>query len=1600
MAYTKDFQYTAILTSQNPTAFLTFRYNTPYDVSYWIVPECSIGVNMFFVNGWDVDSSATSKKIALELNPNHNVASFFLYTSKYTDFDVSLRFKLFDSSTYESWVALEDIDVAIKNRPTIIESGEINTFINDAPLIENEASYTLLRTNPKFSGNIKLVIDENNKLYLDTFKVSQILSNRYYRKQQISANSVYSGDVHTIFKTLPVGELYKLDSQDTLNISIPKIDINQQYSTTYNYGARLLKDDLYDEDYSLLAPIWINSKLPDYFAIFRLGGVHNSSTYDPTADLLNLANQYFEEGELIKSWSIKEDKPLGKYLRTHVNELIQNPAPVYLSLNQYDPNTWYGIAINKGIITGRSEVPYFFNQIASNFTHMNAWVSGGFERQNLLCPNLLNLEYVFNDNDVSLYSMHRYYGLYLSENELYRIAYYANSPSDHISILSLDGKDSSIFMHSLVRDGSGNVISSLIFDGSGNITSIYKNRIFVLNDGNNLSRITNVNQIDGTNASTYLNLTKDNIFNVQVTKKEFNPFIIIKINEILDQGEHLRIISKSKNKAWEVYGVSDIVKKGDCWPYASQADVCTNRVDLYRVAFSVDGDITDQIKAIEKAFDLFANFEESVPFRIGIRKDNMFSLILNYDLSSNDYMFQRITSNNNSETYGKISLFGVHTTTANDYISIDVSSFYGPIDFEFYGSRKSIFCDLIQSNNYFYSFSNSVINKIEPFTFYQGLDKWFRLILDFDISTQSSQNLYKYIYDPLTLENNILIMTDHEIRTINGWWNAYNIKPLSISLMGINPVKDIDYTIYDASRGINLKSEYWYVHEGDASTYQRIISIPTEINLRNSYLIIGGKGTITINGSTRSFDGPTANNPFTFNTFDGSAYINPINDTTITYNILNGTHSFVTYDPAISEENIYDYYVGYDPTKYFNLNDISTGAGTLKYSLTVPQVSKWVSLGNDCRNNPFRLILKNLFVNKEVYNTNFIPLNSSNFRDEISYPSYKYLDSGVHNWKDYVYYDINDVISYVKDGSIVYTTIKKLMFEKPTLDVFSKLMYSNNNFIGATTRSSIVYYNQFKQTIDTITSGLSFSLKVESIASGLLNIKNYDRYRFGFISTTCRNYNNNYPIEVIINENTSTILMIWYQGNDLLLYSKRNSTLLPGKSLLRDNGDNPDFQAFTVTDVSKYTYIRSPFYLNYGNTLTITNYYSDVSAFNSIEAAPILQHSFNFKTNLGSIFNGWGTDYYTTSYNNTFIGYSNTVYTTFSKNQGTVYNYVPNTDIVGKSMVNHAYKYSSNINLYPNDTCDINLLQYFLNLNKVYYHIIRGNEVLNSDSFYTTPMVLSINAPTNYNVNSSNNFYTYNGWYKPKFNNILSFNSNENSNLINTVQKDFMLSNTNIDSYHNIPQLWYNKVVTAVTNYDVSIKNAIDYINNFNVFKAQWDSNYYVLIDSCQNKTYLNGYKASQELPSFFGSKLIKLPDSLVLDTWDTTSTTSEYNNDTITLTFNLTKGIQNLFKNKKEFVDNWKELPNYSDSDIDNYITNTILTYYNISFSKIKLKIYSKRGTNLINYTYTSDMVETNQNFDSMLSIINGDYIYQIKITNVYNNYQAYYVKFTLFEI
>jgi len=1545
------------------------------DPSFGIL-EVPSGTNTYFALS-DI-GSPTWNNFAVILNPTTTLAVLTFYGDPST---TPTQFVAPDFLITESSTAIITTDISVLNRPYTLSSGDfININETSEVQVDGDTSYLLMRTNPKFTGNIKLTLDTSNNLYLDTFKISDILNNKKYRKQKVSGNSYFSGDIRKVFSDMPLGELYRLDAEDTLDIAIPKTDLYKQYNLNYSYGARLFVDDLYDDDYALIAPLWINNKIPDYFAVFRIDGVINEETYDSN-DLSGLAEKFLEEGELIQSWGIKDSTPLGTYLRHHLEELFLVRSPLFLSLSDPtqsdpDPNSWYGIAVDKGIITGRSETPYFFDQ-KDNFTDTNAFLSEGYERNNLLCPNLINMEYVFSDHDVSLYTMHRYFGLYLTENDLYEIAYYASEPDGSINILSLDGKDSNEFF------------DSSIFNTDGSISSAYSNRLFTLDDLLKIKRITNANQVDGTQKDyieEWLNKPGQQIFTADVEERTIGGFISIKLNAALSQGEHLRIVDKTNFKIWEAYAVDwELLNAGESLTYASTYKE-EGYPTVYRTCFSVLGSISDQIDAIKNAFDVFVDYTNT-PFTTAGTTGDTASFEMTDWAVSYDMWFQRLTAQtvddpldpssafNAAAADGDIAFYGVLEPTDEDFEILQADSSYGPISFEIFGDRRSVMVSIFDSSIYnFYSFDSSIVDSFVEYNMYMAQDGWYRIIDSFDISTAVNHS-YNYVTDPRATTDKYGVITQYPIQLVQGRWNGYETYPLIISLMGINPVKDMDFTVYDASLG--YESDYWYAREDDASTYSLLIpdNCTYTLDIRGSYEIVKGDGSIVIGTDTSIFSGASFVNTFKFNTFDYPAEITANGPVCLTYNILDGSKNYTSYIAGMSEEEISNYYL--DPST------------TLKYGLTVPYVAKWEGLGQDARNNPFRLMLDASLIQPDTssnYVSNFLtftdPSGFTHYDGEMTYPSFKYLTPGEHAWKDYIFLDINDGIF---DGS-TYVTFKERMLSEPYVDVFSKFVYSNYNVDDTQLRSSIAYYNEYKQTIDMLINGLNLSFRIDEQAKNTIDIRDWDRFRISLVSSATRNRDDNTTMEVIINENTETILIIWYQAGDLLNYNKRYSSINPGKGVLSGDAQYP-FQAF-VTGDPFYSYFKTPFYVNNSSLSSgIVNVYGDKINYDSSICTPYAQLNFNFGDQLNSVFNAYSYNFVSIS---TFLYLAQ--YNTFD--QYVNYQYFKNASTVGSLVLNYGYTYMTNTNLYKDSVTSLESFESIVNSNSdISYYIWRENDLLTNQSFGVVPISISINSPRSYK-----GLYTYNGWYRPSFNNILNFKANEDLEIIDILGLDFTFSNTNFKAYDDIPQYWYNTVVNSVTERDIAEGNAIGFVENFNVFKSQWDADYYIVDTSEGVHQFVNGYNSPVELPSYFGSKLVKLPAELALDEWDATVTKLTEEKTRYLLTYNLTRTIVNMFVNNTTFTDNWSAITD-AGNVIDGYIKNTILNYYNISKPKINVGMSTKPyDGQRIAYTLGSGFTEsTAKNVDGNLFYENGEYIYKIWVNTLPD--LTYYFKFTLFE-
>ena len=567
-----------------------------------------------------------------------------------------------------------------KTQTITIASKETDSAKNITPsslpctnLQTTHASYALLRANPKLTGNIKVVVDSNSNMFLDTFKTNVTLSKEKYRKIPISYKDYYGNNVMSAFRLVSSDDIYDVPQKHHALFSVVS-DYRNQYVDTYRYGAQLNTDKLYSENFSLLAPLVINRDLPDFFVVFKYNGVtrSNMSSTDIAKTLLKLGTQ-------VAFFDFREGTKLGTYIRKIQREAQNVVGNIYVSKNENYTNMYTGISVDKGTVSNVYES--VSRDDSETQVAMNNFYTKAYERNRLVSPNIVNFEFMFDDNEGSQYEINTYYGLYLKFNEI-ESDFYVAEDEDGKDAFKKDGKVLSTDLTRTFNDE--NIVAYTSKDWFRRITS--KNKNSVLSD---------INQWAGKNV---LNVPALYINSEDYSAAGYSSFLSFKLNSILVPGEHIKVIchpkspkdtkgnKRYKDAIFEIiisndesysdrpYGLSDEIINSYEHTYMRNGGKHKKGIVSHRIGMYVDDNMTvnEQAEALYNAFNTFTD----CPFKAVSLNESQIGLAEFYDPIHNEYdylEFERITSDiifdtNNYEKLEeddaeaeKITFFGNYT---------------------------------------------------------------------------------------------------------------------------------------------------------------------------------------------------------------------------------------------------------------------------------------------------------------------------------------------------------------------------------------------------------------------------------------------------------------------------------------------------------------------------------------------------------------------------------------------------------------------------------------------------------------------------------------------------------------------------------------------------------------------------------------------------------------------------------------------------------------------------------------------------------------------------------------------------------------------------
>ena len=97
-------------------------------------------------------------------------------------------------------------------------------------------SFAILRTNVGLTTNVKIVVDSNYGLYLDSIESHPELSNTRYKKFKFIQKNYFDELIPYFFKKTPIDIAYNIKYDE--DSYLMDNDFSKQYDEIYQYGAR------------------------------------------------------------------------------------------------------------------------------------------------------------------------------------------------------------------------------------------------------------------------------------------------------------------------------------------------------------------------------------------------------------------------------------------------------------------------------------------------------------------------------------------------------------------------------------------------------------------------------------------------------------------------------------------------------------------------------------------------------------------------------------------------------------------------------------------------------------------------------------------------------------------------------------------------------------------------------------------------------------------------------------------------------------------------------------------------------------------------------------------------------------------------------------------------------------------------------------------------------------------------------------------------------------------------------------------------------------------------------------------------------------------
>ena len=121
------------------------------------------------------------------------------------------------------------------------------------------------------------------------------------------------------------------------------------------------------------------------------------------------------KSSIVSTFSLQKESKIGRYIRNIQNNSGYSKSLIDVRFEKNSLSTYNGVSVSDGVYCKKGEYLDSLFTTDSTMIEFDQIITDGFKRNGVVSYNLLNLEFLFDDKDADLYTINRYYGLYVDD---------------------------------------------------------------------------------------------------------------------------------------------------------------------------------------------------------------------------------------------------------------------------------------------------------------------------------------------------------------------------------------------------------------------------------------------------------------------------------------------------------------------------------------------------------------------------------------------------------------------------------------------------------------------------------------------------------------------------------------------------------------------------------------------------------------------------------------------------------------------------------------------------------------------------------------------------------------------------------------------------------------------------------------------------------------------------------------------------------------------------------------------------------------------------------------------------------------------------------